>query len=257
MKDKLEEHFSDSGLYRRPNTPYFEYISKRGHISLQSQMFYPVFLTSSVSYTKKDISKRQYDKSFCPKFPLSFEINSDMIYSLTANFSISNEKIPKLLSNMKFSTSIHGQGFDNVSFVSSLNSMDRFYSSIAFNPLIISSSYYWKAFGIEITYGFTDEQPAFAVLYHKKIGSTKVTAMGSIYGAITSLVSTKFQYFTAYSLFDSNLFTLQSSSSFGIRFPYKMMNASIAFKLPEQKLSFELSIETNKSIASLYLPIGN
>lgn len=195
-----------------------------------------------------------------PNVPFHMELASDGSFGVNTNIEIKSEQLPSYFQKNSLMLGLYGTEMNKITALFGVKHSDIVSLSLTVNPILIGFTYHGKNFGFEAVHSVEEEQPSASLLFNKTFRRTEVSLMASMYGALTALVTSNFDKFKFSTLFEANVFTFQSSTAFGITFPFYSSYGHLSYSLPSKTINIEFSLnrekdENSKTGVTIFAPI--
>ena len=247
MFSKIVHHLTDSRLFRRPNKSFIELKYQNHNSFIRSTLYKPFAFDIVGDFSRTGFENIFSNPEFSTKAPFHIQIGTNHSASIVGRIPLNFKKLPSYLQGNTFQFALNAK-FPSMKNISSVftfehETKNRFFSlSYSTFPSMLAWSQHFQNWGYEFLQSFDDEQSAGAVFWNHEYQRTEVSVLVNFYGPLDIITLTDFDNFRISTFFDVNFLTLDSSASFGLVVPFHNSFFDISFKLPERKVSLELSL---------------
>lgn len=199
---------------------------------LQISAKYPFFVNFNIDYDQKKFKDYVCSYLYQSQSSVNFNISSTGRYYSHLVFPIEFKNMPELLKGSNLILCGSGSKLDKFTGSIGFISRENMRFTTVFNPFMAGFTFNTQKFGAEILYSFEEQQPSGSAYFHDRIKEKiDLSILGSMYGNVSTLVSTYIKKFKFHALFNFNAFSLQSNVSFGLNYEYKNFTLLSAYKL--------------------------
>ena len=243
MLERIYQHIEESRIYQRPNKAYAEIKLHKDKYFLATRFYYPFSFEFYGDYSSQGLHNIYRNSLILPRTPIHIEMNSEGYFCscFRSEIPTGQKYFPRFLHHTYLSGSLLLEN-KRISSIFNFETNEKFLSSISFRPFCTSFSIFLDHFGFEFLHDFEEEQMSISFFFNKYFKNTAFTILGSIYGNLTTLITTDLKFTRISSLLKTNIYTLSSEFIFGASLPFFDHSANISISIPTRTISFEISL---------------